>query len=361
MASIQLRNFGGMAPSANPQAISEAQATWVQNLNLRFADFRPLAAPAVATAATAGQSLHRFESTGAFITRAGIVNFVRGPIPNDATERTYYSGDGAPKVVDNTGAVRQLGVPQPAAAPVATVNALAQFSEDDAKAARLNKFAEIMDKVRANLTAPLFGLEFSELDGFDQMPSDPTSFLFRIPGSLSSAGNFMPANASHSNLNDWRLGFTLYGSNPVKAGSLMQLRATGMGIGTGMAAALQTVTAPGSAQPLIAPDMATGIVATLTDAIKVADTNRDECIARMRTRKAEYVALANTGDPGSSASRGEVEAFYARADIAGIIGAAVTTAVSDIIGALQSYTGGSGSPLPITGKPGQPGYYVDPL
>ena len=59
MASIILRQFGGMQPSANKKAIPESAATYVRNLDLRFGDFRPLpvaaseATPSLTMAATA--------------------------------------------------------------------------------------------------------------------------------------------------------------------------------------------------------------------------------------------------------------------------------------------------------------------
>lgn len=366
MATIMLRNFGGMAPSANAQAIGEEQATYAQNLNLRFADFRPLAANASVIAATAGQSLYRFESNGTFITRTVPVNFVRGPIPNDATERTYYTGDGAPKVVDNTGTVRQLGVPQPGAAPTVSITSGAViYSEEDARSERVTKFGQVFDKVRANLTKPSYGITNTELG---QAPftgkftaggsGDLDAAYFIIAGANSAGGNFTATNASHNNLNDWRAGFEV-GVGVAYAN--IKVRAEGMALAAGLSAALRTVTGPnGATTPLMSVETADGFVKVVTENLALADKNRDECIVRMKANLNEFVKLADSGDPGSSAARGEIEAFYARSDISGIVGAAITTAVSEIISAMKNYTGGNGTSIPITGKPGSPGYFLNP-
>lgn len=59
------------------------------------------------------------------------VHVVKGPIAGDVTERTYFSGDGYPKVTNNElalssspypGAAYKLGVPAPTNAPSATVD-----------------------------------------------------------------------------------------------------------------------------------------------------------------------------------------------------------------------------------------------
>lgn len=363
MASIQLRNFGGMAPSANPQNLPEAQATFVQNLDLRFGDFRPLATSANVVAATAGAALHRFESTGTFITRTVPVNFVRGPIPNDALERTYYSGDGAPKVVDNTNQVRQLGVPQPAAAPVVTPVVVDEFSEDDAKGWRLRLEAQVINTIRGNISTPFMGLSAADL-GARFLPPGPAilgeaTALLSIPGTLTN-GAFLPTNRSHSNLNDMRLGYHLSTSGATTT-ARVELTVRGVGMQTNFGPdILKNILHPVTGAQLISDGVITGILDGVADLIAPANTNRDECIARMKPLLASFLALADSGDPGLAAARGDVEAYYAQSEIEGIIGAAVTNAVSSIIAILKGYTGGNEASLPITGKPGIPDYYFDP-
>lgn len=359
MASIVLRKLGGMAPSANPTAIAESQAVMVRNLNLRFGDFRPLPAPAaIAGVYTAGNSLYRFESTDQFITRAGVVNFVRGPIPNNTTERTYYTGDGLPKVVDNTGAVRQLGVPQPGVAPVPTVVSAAPiFSEEDANTARVGKLGEIYDAVRQNLDKPYFGITEPELGQspftgrFTGSGTSPIDCFFNIPSTRSASGNLVATNPAHNNLNDWRIGYELKADGS-GAYATIRVRAEGAAVGAGLVAALRAIKRPnGSNEPLLSAELANSFAAAVGDGIAVADKTRDECITRMKASLAEFVKIADSGDMGTAAGRGEVEAFYAKPEIVKLVDAGITNAVSEIISAMRGYTGGNGLSLPITGTP----------
>lgn len=359
MASIVLRNFGGMAPSANPKSLPESAATFVRNLDLRFGDFRPLPVPANIGTAAAGATLYKMEGAANFITRPGHVNFVRGPIPNDATERTYYTGDGAPKVTDLSGSVRQLGVPQPAAAPVVTPIIGAQFSESDANAARMRSMAEFTNYTRSNMSTPHYGLTAADLGArfVTGIWGYPEIARLKIPGAMQG-DTFVPTNPAHKNLNDMRLGFRLESEGGfINAYSTITVSAQGLKIEPTLESVLRGLLHPITNAPLLSADMATGVVSTVVEAIQPADKNRDECIARMRTLLADYLEVADKGDPGGPAVRGEVEAFYNLPEIRGEVNAGITRAVSAILSAMQGYTGGDGSPIPITGRPGAPDTY----
>lgn len=361
MASIVLRNFGGMAPSANPQAISESTATWVQNLNLRFADFRPLAMPANVQAASAGQSLYRFETTGAFITRPGAVSFVRGLIPNDTTERTYYTGDGAPKVVDSTGEIRQLGVPAPTAAPTVTALKSDEFSESDAVAARDETLSRIQYAVRGALgfnaitynVAVKSDAELASkfIVGLAGIYLSAQYIAFNIPGAMSGSG-FIPTNPSHNNLNDPRLGFRLESiDGTMKAFVPLLGRMRGAVVAPNTSALLQAVTHPVTFTTFIKPELADSVTANLVERIKVPNQTRDETITKMRALLDEFVKVADSGDAGSPMSKGAVQAFYARADINNLVEAAITRAVSAAYSAMRGYAGENNTNLPVTGTP----------
>jgi hypothetical protein len=98
------------------------------------------ALPAKATTKTGvsaqAQSIYRFGQdtpgdASYWFTWNTHVHVAKGPIAGDVTERTYYSGDGYPKVTNNElalsgqpypGAAYKLGVPAPSATPSATVD-----------------------------------------------------------------------------------------------------------------------------------------------------------------------------------------------------------------------------------------------
>ncbi|NYW24490.1 hypothetical protein C6506_28775, partial [Escherichia coli] len=101
-------------------------------------DLRPWRNPAtVATVPAGRQTIYRMgrdvaSDANYWLSWTGVVHAVRGFDTADTTERTYYTGDGAPKVTDNTIALasapyptasRPLGLPAPASAPLASVNA----------------------------------------------------------------------------------------------------------------------------------------------------------------------------------------------------------------------------------------------
>jgi hypothetical protein len=359
MASIVLRNFGGMAPSANPKSLPESAATFVRNLDLRFGDFRPLPTPAIIGAATAGASLYKLEGAAGFITRPGVVNFVRGPIPNDPTERTYYSGDGAPKVTDLSGQVRQLGVPQPAAAPVVDVLVADEFSESDAVAARNSTLERVKFAVRGglglNAVNTYFGLSDAELAA-KFLPTMPTYLLsrefaaFSIPGTMSTGG-FVADLPSHNNLNDPRLGFRLEQIDGVmRAFVPLPVRVDCPTIKPELVQFLMAVEHPVTYAPFIKQELAESVRDNIAERIKVPDQNRDQCIARMRQTVSQFTELAEKGDAGSAMVRGQVTSFYARPDIAAQIEAAIDQAVSQTYSALFSYANNETQPLPVTGN-----------
>ncbi|APW38441.1 hypothetical protein RD110_15570 [Rhodoferax koreense] len=103
-------------------------------------DFRPWRSPStVATVPAGRQTIYRMGRDVAsdaryWLSWTGIVHAVRGFDPDDTTERTYYTGDGVPKVTDNLAldgtdpqvnpaAPRLLGVPAPVSAPIVTTDA----------------------------------------------------------------------------------------------------------------------------------------------------------------------------------------------------------------------------------------------
>lgn len=342
MAAITLRNFGGMQPSANAKSMQDSAAVLARDIELRFNDFRPLPAPAdLATPMTPGQTLYRFHGAGWFITNPGIVNYVRGPIPNDALERTYYTGDGFPKVVTQSNEVRQLGVPAPLAAPGVVVNVTDEYSTDDAAADQGKKLQEMVDAARAGYDWPFVGLSDADLARFipNGDPSAKWSFSFKMPGSMVN-GAFVPTNPNHANLMHDVLGFhlgTLADGN-VYGFCDMDLRGQQIVIRNDFNAPFQAIMDPSDAtKRLLKDDQIATIKSTLQDALTPADTAYAVDIDRLRNLKDQFVALADTGSAAAAANIGAVTTFYQRSEVATAIDAAVQQAVSAIFAAMFTY------------------------
>lgn len=155
MTTIKIVEVGGIRPSVEASKLADSDAVRADNMNLRFGDLRPAKddSTAVPTIAVSNpQTIYRFQrvSGGAFntdpstgwVVKAGQVDYVRGQIFDDTTERTYYSGDGGPKATDLTGAVRQLGVPAPAA-PVAVPGVVNEYTIEE----RTGDIAKMIDTI----------------------------------------------------------------------------------------------------------------------------------------------------------------------------------------------------------------------
>jgi hypothetical protein len=140
MAVIRLAGFGGENRALHPSLLPEAVGTISRNQRPGRGDLRAWLQPlAVATVPSGRKSIYRIGRDVASHAQYWLswtsspVHAVRGFDPSDTTERTYFTGDGAPKVTDNLAldvtdpqdnptASRPLGLPAPASGPsVATV------------------------------------------------------------------------------------------------------------------------------------------------------------------------------------------------------------------------------------------------
>lgn len=133
---IFISDFAGMIPRRNPAMLPVNAAQIAQNCTLWHGDLRPLKAPLpIATPAPIGaiiKSLYRIgmslPETQYWMAWATDVDVVRGMIAGDTSERTYFTGDGVPKVTNlqmaSQGGARYpansyaLGVPAPTQAPI---------------------------------------------------------------------------------------------------------------------------------------------------------------------------------------------------------------------------------------------------
>lgn len=169
MTIIKIDNFTGELPRVSPRALGEA-AQVNSNLLATSTEFRPLQADATITTAPAGaQTLYRMSRDGSgnlhtsdsagWIAEATYKSYVKGQIADDATERTYVTfndGSAAPRAIDATGQNRVLGVPKPASLTVA-LNAVGEFTQDDALAADTTVTAKISDAIKAAMVENHYG------------------------------------------------------------------------------------------------------------------------------------------------------------------------------------------------------------
>lgn len=143
MTAIILRNFGGIAPAVPPRYLSAQQAQVAQNLRVFNApgpldalrDVSPPVWPF--TKIDLIESIYRFgdghNEQQYWFHWPGDVDVVRGFIADDASQRTFFTGDGIPKATDVTLALTgggnqypvaayMLGVPKPDIQPIVTNN-----------------------------------------------------------------------------------------------------------------------------------------------------------------------------------------------------------------------------------------------
>lgn len=149
MSAIPLRVFSGVIQAANPELLDAKIAQKAVNTKLIYGDLRPWKSPLeILTPTKPGTqlSIYRFGEneivdTNYWFTWPTDVDVVRAPIDNDVSERTYYTGDGYPKVTNNARALTggtaypinyyRLGVPPPSVTGVA-LTASGSASSDSA-------------------------------------------------------------------------------------------------------------------------------------------------------------------------------------------------------------------------------------
>lgn len=119
---------GGASLALNPKLLGDTVGVMSLNQKPGRGDLRPWRTPFdVATVPSGRQTIYRMgrdvvSDSRYWLSWSTIVHAIHGFISGDATERTYYTGDGAPKVTDNIlglaaapypTARRDLGVPVP--------------------------------------------------------------------------------------------------------------------------------------------------------------------------------------------------------------------------------------------------------
>lgn len=134
---LSLSGMGGIAPRVTPELLPDNVGQMALNVVLNNGGVKSLRAPVtVATPTKAGvaKTIHRFgrnqPESQYWFKFSTICNVVRGTVPGDTEERTYWTGDGLPKKTkfdlatssgtDYPMAYYNLKVPAPTAAPTLT-------------------------------------------------------------------------------------------------------------------------------------------------------------------------------------------------------------------------------------------------
>ena len=131
MPTIRFSGFSGEVRAAHPKLLADTACTLLRNAKPGRGDLRAWRQPLTVASVPAGrQTIYRMGRDVAsdadyWLSWPTVVHAVRGFESGDTTERTYYTGDGSPKVTDNTIALasapyptahRPLGIPAPATA-----------------------------------------------------------------------------------------------------------------------------------------------------------------------------------------------------------------------------------------------------
>jgi hypothetical protein len=144
---ITIINFSGLVPKQSPLLLADNQAQVALNTRLWTGALEPFSSPSTTKTGLSGTrtSIYRFGQdtpgdANYWLTWDNHVHVVKGPIAGDTTERTYFTGDGYPRVTNNElalssqpypGASYKLGVPAPTGAPSATVDGPANIKTID--------------------------------------------------------------------------------------------------------------------------------------------------------------------------------------------------------------------------------------
>ncbi len=137
MGVLRLTGFAGENRAIQQRLLPDVVGTVSRNQKPGRGDLRPWRQPSTVATVPAGRgTIYRMgrdvaSDASYWLSWPGVVHAVRGFDADDTTERTYYTGDGAPKVTDTTMALasapyptasRPLGVPAPAAACTVATN-----------------------------------------------------------------------------------------------------------------------------------------------------------------------------------------------------------------------------------------------
>lgn len=210
MDPIQIAGFLGANLALHPKLLPDAVGTVSLNQKPGKGDLRPWKVPFAVTTLPAGTlTLYRFNrdvrsDVAYWFTWNTIVHAVRGFIADDTSERTYYTGDGPPKVTDNVLAIagapyptayRLLGVPKPLTAPIITQTAAGTGDDEE----RFYAYTYVTDL------------------GEESQPSPVSTVVTCKPGALFDISNIAPVPAGSYGITKVRIYRTQVGASDTAA------------------------------------------------------------------------------------------------------------------------------------------------
>lgn len=138
MTTVRFTPFGGLIPKTDPSMLPAAAAQVAENCRFSSGQLEAYNAPlqVYAPAKQGIRTIYRYgqavnSDTDYWFTFAANVDVVKGAIANDTEERTFYTGDGYPKVTTAARAISsvpypsnywRLGLPAPSDTIIATVS-----------------------------------------------------------------------------------------------------------------------------------------------------------------------------------------------------------------------------------------------
>ena len=210
MPVIRITTFAGENRALHPSLLPETQGTVSRNQKPGRGDLRAWKQPlTVATVPAGRKSIYRMGRDVASHSQYWLswtsspVHAVRGFDAADTTERTYFTGDGAPKVTDNLAldgtdpqdnptATRPLGLPAPASGPSVTTVA-------GGTAATLQTFFYVYTYVNDW--------------GWESAPSPPSAANTRKTDDTATISGFAAVPSGNYNVNRRRIYRTATGSS----------------------------------------------------------------------------------------------------------------------------------------------------
>lgn len=221
---INIQGFLGENRQIEPKLLSDGVGVTSLNQKPGRGDLRPWRKPLTVAAVPAGRkTIFRMgrdviSDSNYWLSWLGVVHAVRGFDARDTSERTYYTGDGAPKVTDNTMALsatpypstsRPLGIPAPTAA--LTVSNNSNSAATGANTSNYYFYTYINDWGWESGNSPISALntrksdETAVLNGFSSAPAGNYFITgIRIYKSVSGSSG----NASFFFLRDIAIGIT---------------------------------------------------------------------------------------------------------------------------------------------------------
>ena len=148
---VSVNFFKGMELAKSPHLLANNESQDAENVDLRYGSLKPFPAGSLARTLTGTttpiKSLYRFsfdptdDDSGSFFNWNDVVDVVKGPVPGDTVEMTYFVGNGDPKFTDTSIATSGggfsfpnneflLGIPVPSTAGSYAIAGTAPATED---------------------------------------------------------------------------------------------------------------------------------------------------------------------------------------------------------------------------------------